>query len=154
MARRASPGTWSAVTFFLMGAWDGSVFGNDTAADWASDLVDAGSVESVVDLLSQVAATPEDDILDADLACEALAAAEVVAAAAGSPVEVDGYNADALTWGEKHPELDTKENRVLAILAAERVRAPGSELLELWRVTDPEPGEWDNSIDDLVERLS
>ncbi|MFC0623993.1 DUF4259 domain-containing protein [Kribbella deserti] len=137
-----------------MGAWDASVFGNDTAADWAGDLIDAGSVDSIVELLSQVAETPEDDVLDADLACEALAAAEVVAAAAGSPVEADEYNAEALAWGSKHPELGTKENRVLAVLAAERVRAPGSELLEHWRGIDPEPGEWDEAIDDLVERLS
>jgi len=137
-----------------MGAWDGSVFGNDIAADWVEDLVDDGSVETVEELLAEVVNLPATEYLDAHLGSEALAAAEVVAAATGRPMAANAYNERALDWAAKHRELSGLQS--LAREAAERVRTPKSELLELWQEDDVESAarrEWDDSIAALLARL-
>ena len=61
-----------------MGAWDENPFGNDTACDWAADVVDGGSVSMVRETLGEAAGIDFDE-LDSSLAEEALAAAEIVA---------------------------------------------------------------------------
>lgn len=61
-----------------MGTWGTGAFDNDAASDWSSDLTDAGDLSLVEDTLSS-AEEAEEDELDLDLACEAIAACEVVA---------------------------------------------------------------------------
>ena len=61
-----------------MGTWGSGAFDNDAASDWSSDLTDAGDLSLVEDTLSS-AEEAEEDELDLDLACEAIAACEVVA---------------------------------------------------------------------------
>jgi hypothetical protein len=61
-----------------MGTWGRGAFDNDAASDWSSDLTDAGDLSLVEDTLSS-AEEAEEDELDLDLACEAIAACEVVA---------------------------------------------------------------------------
>ena len=74
-----------------MGAWGAGVFANDAAADWADDLVRGGSADVVRAALAAAAERSPEADLDADEGCEALAAAEVVAATAGRPLQPDEY---------------------------------------------------------------
>lgn len=135
-----------------MGAWDGTTFGNDTAADWAGELADSGSVAGVAEVLTQVAEAPAHEYLEAGPASEALAAAEVVAAALGRPVESSPYIEQALAWAASHPELAQLQS--IAVRAAERVRAPESELAELWEeANDDDHREWKDAVADLLQRL-
>ncbi len=67
-----------------MGAWGVLAFDNDTANDWAYGLDgvdDLGLVESAFDEVAEVGG----DDLDSDLACNALAACEVLARLRGRP---------------------------------------------------------------------
>jgi len=74
-----------------MGAWSYESFGNDDACDWIAQLEehnDLGFVESTLDAVLAVG----DDYLEAPEACEAIAAAKVVArlrgdAGSGIPVQ-------------------------------------------------------------------
>src|SRR5947209_19498458 len=73
-----------------MGAWGVLAFDNDTANDWAYDLESADDLSLVQGALDKVERLGA-GYLDADVACEALAACEVVARLKGRP----GYiNAD------------------------------------------------------------
>jgi hypothetical protein len=62
-----------------MGTWGAGGFENDTALDFAS------SVESVADIIKGLGDKPLPAAIDADRACEIIAAAECVAAMLGRP---------------------------------------------------------------------
>ena len=141
-----------------MGAWGGGVFANDDAADWAGDLVDDGSVQHVQDALSVAAECPGDDYLEAPEGSEALAAAEVVAAAGGRPLPDDACSEAVLQWAAEHPEIATADWLALALRAVNRVMAPQSELRELWldhdEGADPDAArEWKHAVAELRSRL-
>jgi len=61
-----------------MGTWGTGAFDNDAACDWSADLTEADDLSLVEDTLSSAEEADEDE-LDLDLACEAIAACEVVA---------------------------------------------------------------------------
>ena len=65
-----------------MGAWSHEAFGNDTACDWADGLEEVDDLSLVEAAIDAVVDAPGGD-LDASEACEALAAAEVVACLRG-----------------------------------------------------------------------
>jgi hypothetical protein len=137
-----------------MGTWDPSVFGNDEAADWAGELVENGSVQAVEQLLTSIASYPLTEYLEGGTGCSALAAAEVVAAAVGKPTGRTPYNEEVLDWAAEHPELAAL--RDVAREAAERVRTPESELLEIWEEEEVDTRDreaWENAVADLVIRL-
>jgi hypothetical protein len=137
-----------------MGAWGAGVFANDTAADWAGDLVEGGSEETVREALATAAEPPADAYLDADEGSEALAAAEVVAAAAGRPTAPDAYSEDVIAWAGRHPDLGADELIALATAAVDRVTGENSELNELWHEDGPGPNEWDEAVAELRRRLA
>lgn len=141
-----------------MGAWDSGSFDNDTAADWAGDLVEEGDVETVREALVAAAEVPADEYLDSDEGTEAIAAAEVVAAAAGRPGERDAYSEGVLDWAAEHQEAGSPELLELARRAVDRVAGPESELRDLW-LEDEEEGadvsdhEWVRAVAELRSRL-
>lgn len=99
-----------------MGTWDSGPFDNDTAADWCGDLDDADIAKRpalVREALTRAAG--EDGYLDADIACEAIAAAAIVAAQqpGGQPI-TSPYAPDFLRDGGR---LDLPDD--LAVLAVE-----------------------------------
>src|SRR5688500_10877000 len=61
-----------------MGVWGTGVFENDAACDWSADLADASDLTFVTDTLSS-AQEVDDDELDVELGCTAVAACEVIA---------------------------------------------------------------------------
>lgn len=116
-----------------MGTWDSGPFDNDTAADWCGDLDDADVAKRpalVREALSRAAG--EDGYLDVDIACEAIAAAAVVAAQqpGGEPI-TSPYAPDFLLNGGL---LDLPDDlAVLAVRALDRIMAADSEWHDLWQ---------------------
>jgi hypothetical protein len=132
----------------LMGAWGTGNFDNDQACDWAFDLEETGTA-AITEAFEAVASA--DDYLDAGDGTDALAAAEVVAAALGRrgtaelPEEVEAYLATKPTIEPAVVELARR--------AVERVCAAGSELSELWEDSDSFE-EWKGVVADLRARLA
>lgn len=122
------------------------MFGNDDAVDWLNELVDGDDEQLVADMLER--ATGDED-LEAPKGSQALAAAEIVAAAADAPPESNSYNEQALAWPAGHRELAMLIP--VAIQAIDRVTADDSELAELWAEAD-DPA-WANTVSELRKRL-
>ena len=132
-----------------MGAWSIGAFANDDASDWVYELEGADDLALCRDALEE--ADEVHGYLDAGEGARAIAAAEVMAAAAGRrgkdvPEEVDA-------WLDTVKPKPTDGDLALARRAVERVRGARSELAETWTAS-PSKGDWLASIDDLVARLS
>jgi hypothetical protein len=126
-----------------MGAWGPGSFDNDDALDWLDDLLDGAS-----DAIREALEATDAEELEAPDASSALAAAEVVAAAAGKPApDLPGEVSD---WLEEHGPKQATELAPLARRAAERIRRD-SELRDLWEENDPTA--WFDAVDDLLARL-
>lgn len=129
-----------------MGAWGTGAFDNDDASDWVYELEDGGidAIESVLD----------DAVRSSDLYAptdvNAIAAAEVVAAAIGRPVT--GLREDIIALVGTVAASVTPEHVARARTAVERVLA-ASEVAELWAETDNDV-EWRGLVQDLIERLT
>lgn len=172
-----------------MGAWGAGSFDNDTALDYLDGLADAGEgvgdddepgkIALILGPLAMVdsASTDMDDMpeeeaeeddeeggyLDASLACDAVAAAEVLAAIYGKPHKEFASDDDELSsaiigkWakskGTKEKQLTDNSARELAIRAVAKIRDAG-ELHDLW--ADAEPADkkaWQAAMSDLLARL-
>lgn len=117
-----------------MGAWGIGSFDNDHASDWLLDLIEGEDLAPMRAAIAQVLA--EDDYLDSDLAVEALAAIEVLAATLGRPTAAIQDEAEFQAW---LAELQLQGDPSLvpeALRALERILAPDSELRELWEETE------------------
>lgn len=133
-----------------MGAWAADAFGNDTACDWADDLENVGDLSLVRQAIDAVL-TVGDEYLDSDIACEGLAACEVIARLQGNRGVRNAYTEPVDEWVAAH-KIVPPENLIKATLAAiERVLTPPSELLELWEEGDAT--EWRAAVEDLRERV-
>ncbi len=132
-----------------MGAWGHSYFENDDAADFAGDLADNPSWETVRGALRSVAQSGDDDYVEAPDACIAIAAAATVAIAANKlklRPEDESYATGALKLRSPPQELFT-----LALGAIGRVRRPASELLDLW--SEGDASIWCARLDELEAAL-
>lgn len=133
-----------------MGAWGSGAFDNDAAYDWSSNLTDTdpGDLSFVEETLSTVE-DAEDDELDLDLACEAIAACEVVARLQGRGGRAGAHLSELDSWVRQHT---TKPSPALVRLAAnvlDRVAANSSELSVL-----PDSSVWLSSVQDLRKRVT
>ncbi|WP_199564925.1 DUF4259 domain-containing protein [Spongiactinospora rosea] len=107
-------------------------FDNDTAADWCGDLNDAEPAERL-DMIRQALAdaADTDGYLDSSEACEALAAAAIVAAQRpGGPEIDDVYGPDFLSGGA--PIELPADLAPLAVRAIDRILGDHSEWRDLW----------------------
>jgi Domain of unknown function (DUF4259) len=68
-----------------MGAWDFGPFDNDNALDWVWDLEESSDTSVLVEAFERVTGIGE-EYLESDECCEAIVAAEVVAALKGRPL--------------------------------------------------------------------
>ena len=129
-----------------MGAWGTGAFDNDDASDWVYELEDGGidAIESAFD----------DAIRSSDMSAptdvNAIAAAEIVAAAIGRPLA--GLREDIAAQVVHVAQSVTPEHAERARTAVERV-LNASELAELWAETDDD-GEWRALVEDLIRRLT
>lgn len=119
-------------------------FENDTAADWIGEIAAGGRVDDVREALERVAHAAGD--IDAPHACEALAAAEIVAAVRGYPGDTQVTRAVA----RRMPTLIEDAPLALAAIAAV-VDPKNSELYWLWE--GPYLAEWLAVVEDLQRRL-
>ena len=135
-----------------MGSWAPGTFENDVAMDWLADLEDGGDAGSVARALDR-AGESFAEYLQEPAGSEALAAAELVATARGTPID-GSVGARLERFVDAHPGLDALSHRALA--AVEKVGPPGlSELHELWHEgRDPDgEHEWDAAVSALKRRL-
>jgi len=128
-----------------MGAWGAGVFDNDTALDWLDALERTGSAA----VSKALRGLPDDaGYIDADQACDALAAAEIVAASRGNPPA--DFPGEAADWVQAHGPSVPYELTEVAENAVARIRTD-SELRDLWEESGAE--EWYTALDDLLGRL-
>lgn len=128
-----------------MGAWGTGAFDNDDAADWVYQL-DSDGIDAVDAALGDAF---EADDLAQPLDTNAIAAAEVVAAALGRPAADLPASVAILVTGlgsRVTPELiDMARTVAVRVLAS-------SEIGELWDESDDGPA-WRASVEDLIRRL-
>ena len=101
-----------------MGAWGTGPFDNDDAADWIYAVEDGG----VATVRSALRAVADDDDPDSDIGAAGIAAAELVAAMAGSPSGGLSESAAAVV-----PSLGAVDADLVAqaLRAVDVVRTPG-----------------------------
>ena len=128
-----------------MGAWGLLFDENDDAADWLGDFSDDPTWDAV-DRAFGAAADPA--YLEAPECCQALAAAEVVAAGIGRPSP--RLEPEIAAWAQADA-AGAADRRELARRALGRIRDE-SELQELWQDTD-EIADWQASVDETLSRL-
>ena len=131
-----------------MGAWGAGSFENDAALDWADSVRSLADVRGPFERLKAGGTT----YVDADLACEVIAAAEAVALLMGRrsrdfPDELAEQLAGA---GEPDPNLYHQARA--AVLQVMR----NSELAELWAegAAESQVNEWQAELTRLIERLN
>lgn len=127
-----------------MGAWSHEPFGNDTACDWAFEL-DGQQDFSLVEKALRQAIESDDEYLDADIASEAVAAAEVLAKSRRAGTQSDSYTEAVDTWLAALTAPPPAELFKLATKALDRVMSPQSELREMWEESD-EFAQWEASM--------
>lgn len=118
-----------------MGTWSHEPFGNDTASDWAYGLVEQKDFSLVAQAIQEVLDNGS-DYLDAGLAVEAVAAAEVLAKALGRGTQADAYTEEVDAWLKSVAEKPSSELLSKARDALNRIMGPDSELRELWEESD------------------
>ena len=136
-----------------MGAWGAGTLDNDAAMDFLGALALDGSADDDEIAVRDALTAPgeEDGYLDADLASDALAAAEVIAAAAGRPLATTDESTRSYleTVATRSPGLAQLAGAALPVL--DRVTGAESELRELSEEADE--AEWLAAVDDLRTRL-
>lgn len=134
-----------------MGAWDTTPFANDAASDWLTELVESGSIAMVDEAMDAVLACG-DDFLEASMAEEGIAAAEVTAWLYGRPGK-SAEDTEALEDWVDDQEIDDDEGRLRrARKTVDRVFNEPSELKETWEESE-DYEDWRKSLADLKDRL-
>ena len=134
-----------------MGAWDADTFDNDTACDWAYELENSEDLSYVQQTLNAVLEVA-DEYLDSDIACEALAASEVLARLKGNWGKRNSYTETVDKWVEAHAQSPPQNLVEVALSVIDRIRKEPSELLELWEEGDGT--EWHAAVDNLRDRVA
>lgn len=135
-----------------MGAWDVGTFDNDTACDWGYELHGIDDLSAVRHAIEAVLVT-KGDYLDSDVACEALAACEVIARLRGNWGERSDHSAVVDDWVQKHPAKPSQELVQHALEAIDRILGEASELKELWDESH-EGEKWRAAVADLRLRVA
>jgi hypothetical protein len=134
-----------------MGAWGTGTFDNDTACDWGYDLEESNDLSLVAAAFAEVLDSDE-DYLDQNAACNALAACEVLARLKGNWGVRNPYTEAVDKWVEDHPQTPPPALVARGNAAIDRVLGDDSELRELWDEGDD--GEWLAAVEDLRRRLN
>jgi len=135
--------------FLIMGSWDATSLGNDTANDWVYELEECDDL-SLIKTTIQKVLDAGDDYIEAPEAEEAVAAAEVLAWLQGHPGPVNSYTEKVALWVSENP-LNVPSSLVeKALFVLDRILDDSSELNEQW----DGDAKWVASMADLRTRLS
>lgn len=135
-----------------MGAWSHEPFGNDSACDWAYDLENTSDF-SFIDETLQHLVDESEDYIDADTACEAIAAIEVIAKKLGEGTQSDSYTETVDTWVKSISTPPSPELLQKALLVLDLVKLENSELNDLWAETEEDYSLWLKNLDQLKQQL-
>lgn len=135
-----------------MGTWGTGSFENDTAADFGALVAESADLAPLRKALDAVGAAGTGD-LDAPLAEEALAAAEVVARLQGRFGVRSAYSEAVDAWCGRVGLKPDPDLVALTLRALDRIVAPPSELLELWAESD-DAAAWKAGVADLRGRVA
>jgi hypothetical protein len=138
-----------------MGTWGVGAFENDIAADWSWEFESAdlaAGLQLITDALTVAAqADGASSYLDAGDGSVAIAAAAMVAAVNGQPIDESAFGEDARQWITRvHPSSDASLTG-LARQAVSRAVGPTSELSELW--SNEHLALWQSAMAELLEKL-
>jgi len=134
-----------------VGAWGERAFDNDEANDWAAGLADVHDL-SLVELTFSELEGMSGAHVNAHVACNALAACEVLARLQGNFGYRNAYTQDVDEWVAAHPiPLSTALLR-RAHAVIDRILGGDSELRELWEAGDGDA--WRQTVEDLRRRVS
>lgn len=133
-----------------MGAWGFGSFDNDDAADFLADVVESGDLSLIREVFDNVLTSTE--YVEAPDASQAIAAAEVLAAAIGRPTSAGQQEEELGEWLSRlrpsvEPALIAQARDALV-----RILAPNSELRELWEEADEFP-DWQATVAELLQQL-
>jgi hypothetical protein len=130
-----------------MGAWDVGNFDNDDASSWLGKLADMTAVWQA--LMAATTLAERGVRIETRASCQALAAAEVVAACCGfAPRDAPKRVVAFANTQRCDPKL------LHVAQAAVRAVVSGSSLKELWEeVDDSEKEAWHAIVQDLLDRL-
>lgn len=112
-----------------MGAWGNGSFDNDDAADFLADVTDGADLALVREIFATVLGA--EDYLEAPDASQAIAGAEIVAAAAGRPTPAAQEEEELSEWLGRvrptaDPDLIRQAVQVLDRVVGENSREKGS----------------------------
>ena len=130
-----------------MGAWGVGNFDNDIACDWAYDLEECPDL-SVIE--KAVNAVFDEEYIDADVGCEALAAIDTLARLKGNSGVKNSYTEGIDNWVSSNKidapnELIEKSKKALSLVTSD-----SSELYELWEESE-EFDNWKAEVKSLEE---
>lgn len=132
-----------------MGAWSPSIWDNDDAVDWLTNLM--AKDDSTLLGTTLEASELENDYLECPKAAKILCACEIIAALCGRPSS--DLPTCARAWIDSHLCMDVSLIRFLAEKRVDRVLSEGSELDELWRENEAGYDTWRNNVISLKARL-
>ncbi|WP_440224222.1 DUF4259 domain-containing protein [Dokdonella sp. MW10] len=133
-----------------MGAWGTGSFDNDDAGDFLADVTDSGDLALIREVLDNVLTSTE--YVEAPDACQAIVAAEIVAAALGRATLAAQQQQDLSRWlASIRPKIDA-DLVAQAREALTMILAENSELRELWEETD-DFAEWRALVNELGQQL-
>ncbi len=135
-----------------MGAWGVNTFDNDAACDWTYGLEGVDDLSLARNALASVLDIGP-DYLDADIACEGLAACEMVARLKGNWGARNEYTETLDQWVEEHPFNPPADLVDQALAVIDRILAPSSELRDLWE-EGGQNAEWMAAVQDLRSRVA
>ena len=133
-----------------MGAWGIGSFENDDASDFLADATESGDLSLLLEVFDNVLTSTE--YVEAPDACQAIVAAEIIAAALGRPTLAAQREDDLSRWLARiRPTVDA-ELAAQARDALARILATNSELRELWEETG-DFSEWQASVTELAQQI-
>jgi hypothetical protein len=133
-----------------MGAWGAGPFDNDDAGDFADAVAGKGGLAAIDVVFDQVLAA---EYVEAPVASEAIAGAEILAMLAGRPDEKVEYPESINEWSTAAHRAPSSSQIGKVRKVLDRILAPKSELLELWEDSD-ESEAWKASLEDIKRRLA
>ena len=132
------------------GAWDVGAFDNDDALDWVWELTESDDLAPLAQAFDEVLRSPR--YIEAPSASIAIAAAEVLAALRGNPLDVLPDEVTGWVEGRRlAPDSRMTEKAINAIrmILDEEV----SELAQLWADSPELADDWRAGVEDLLRRL-